>query len=119
MVILGTYADVFPTETCRIKRNVDGHTDENTGKWVKAQEVIVAIGEFDIQSKGGRERATSLQTDYESDYKGFADVEDIIFEPNYSEIKKGDILIDASGKKYTIVYPGKWDDHYEPDLKES
>ncbi len=108
----------FPTETCQLKRNIEGHSDKQTGNWVEGGEQLIATAEFDIQPKGGQERATSLQTEYESDYKGFADMEDIVYEPGYSEIKKGDILIDASEKKYTIVYPGKWDDHYEPDLKE-
>lgn len=108
----------FPTQTCQVKRKIDGHTGDD-GSWVPGGDYLIATGEFDIQPKVGRERATELQTEYESDYKGFADIEDIVFEDGFSEIKKGDILIDASEKKYTIVYPGKWDDHYEPDLKEA
>ncbi len=107
----------FPTQTYQIKRNITGHTGDD-GNWVPAQEKLIATGEFDIQPKGGKKRATALQTEYESDFKGFADMEDIIFEVGYSEIKKGDILTDASGKTYTIVFEGKWDDHYEFDLKE-
>ena len=109
---------MFPTQSCNIKRKKDGYTDDD-GKWVPAEEKLVAKGEFDIQPMGGSERATTLQTEYESNYKGFADIEDIVFEDGFSEIKKGDTLIDASDKKYTIVFPGKWDNHYEPDLKEA
>ena len=115
---MSIFSKVFPKQTCQIKRNIEGHTDPTTGRWVEAGEKLVATGEADIQPISGRERATALQTEYESDYKAFIDVEDIIFQPGYSEIQKGDILVDASGKNYTIAYPGKWDEHYELDLKE-
>lgn len=116
---MSVFSGIFPTQTCQIKRNIEGYTDPDTGQWVPGGEKLIATVEADIQPKSGQERATELKTEYESDYKTFVDIDDIIFEVGYSEIKKGDILIDALGKKYIIVYPGKWDDHYEADLKEN
>ena len=116
---MSVFSKVFPTQTCTVKRNIEGHTDPNTGQWLPAGEQLIATIEADIQPKSGRERASELQTEYESDSRAFIDNQDITFEPGYSEIKKGDILIDASGKNYTIVYPGKWDEHYICDLKEN
>lgn len=108
----------FDTQTCTIKRIVEGHTDPETGQWVEGSENLVATVEADIQPKSGRERATELQTEYESDYRAFVDVADITFETGYSEIKKGDVLIEPDQTKNTIVFPGEWPDHYELELKE-
>lgn len=108
----------FPTVICEIKKYIEGHTDQETGQWIEASNNLIATAEVDIQPKSGRERATELQTEYESDYVGFADFVDIAFETGYSEIKKGDTLIDAGDTKYNIVFPGKWSDHYELELKE-
>ena len=116
---MSVFSKVFPTQICTVKRNIEGHTDPNTGQWVTAVEQLIATVEADIKPKSGRERATGLQTEYENDYKAFINNQDITFEPGYSEIKKGDILINATGKNYTIVYPGKWDEHYICDLKEN
>ena len=102
----------FSTQTCLIKRIVKGHNDLITGQWVPEGEQLIATVGADIQPKSGRERDTVLQTEYESDYIAFIEYEDILFEAGYLEIKKGDLLIDSKGRKYTIVYPGKWDDHY-------
>jgi len=109
----------FPTVTCQIKRYTEGYTDPDSGNWVPAGENLVATADVDIQPKSGRERAAELQTEYESDNKAFIDIEDITFEMGYSEIKQGDTLIEPDDKEYTIVYPGKWDNHYECDLKEN
>lgn len=115
---MSIFSKLFPIQTCCIKRNVAGHTDPTTGQWVEAGEKLIATVEAEIQPKSGRERASDLQTEYESDSKAFVDNEDITFESGYTEIQKGDVFIDASSKKYKIVFPGEWYDHYELDLKE-
>ena len=103
-------------QTIQIKRNVTGHTGED-GNWVPGGEYLVATVEADIQPRTGRERATEVQTEYESDYVMFVDVNDIIFEVGFNEIKQGDIAEDEAGKKYDVVFPGNWRSHYEIDLK--
>ena len=108
----------FPVQTCEIKREIEGHTDPETGQWVEGGLNLIATVEADIQPKSGRERATELQTEYESDYVGFVDFVDITFEAGYSRIKKGDNFIDSEGTDYTIVFPGDWENHYELELKE-
>jgi endonuclease/exonuclease/phosphatase family metal-dependent hydrolase len=109
---------LFPTVNCEIKRTIDGYTDQDTGQWVEGGLNLIAAVEADIQPKSGRERATELQTEYESDYKAFIVDKDITFEAGYSEIQKGDIFIDSEGTDYTIVFPGDWKNHYELELKE-
>ena len=108
----------FPVQTCEIKREIEGHTDQNTGQWVEGGLNLIATVKADIQPKSGRERATELQTEYESDYVGFVDFVDITFEAVYTEIKKGDHLFESNDKEHSIVFPGKWSDHYELELKE-
>ena len=109
---------LFPTVNCEIKRIIDGYTDPETGQWVEGGLNLIATVEADIQPKSGRERATELQTEYESDYKAFIDNADITFEAGYSRIKKGDNFIDSEGTDYTIVFPSDWENHYELELKE-
>lgn len=111
-------------QPCQIKRYITGHTGED-GNWVPGGEYTVANAEVDIQPKGGRERATALQTDYESDYAGFIYAEDIEFQEKpgsgelFEKIKKGDTLVINEDEKYNIVFPGDWKTHYELDLKEN
>lgn len=114
---MSVFSKVFPTQTCTVKRNIEGHYDN--GQWVPAGKQLIATVEADIQPKSGRERATGLQTEYESDYKAYVDNQDIAFEPEYAEIQKGDFLIDANNKKYRIIFHRKWDEHYIYDLKEN
>jgi len=108
----------FPTQTCEIKRYQESYTDPETGQFVEGGYQLIATVEADIQPKSGRVRAAELQTEYESDYIAFVDFDDITFETGYTEIKKGDHLFELNGKEHNIVFPGRWSDHYELELKE-
>lgn len=107
-------------DTCQdvtVKRLIEGHYDESM-QWVEAGEATVAtITGADIQPKSGRERAAQSGTSYESDYRMFAGTNDIAFESGFTHLKSGDIVIDAVGNQYKIVFPGFWVTHYEADLK--
>lgn len=103
-------------QTVLIKRNVTGHAGED-GNWVPGGEPLVATLEADIQPRTGRERATEIQTEYESDYVMFVSATDIAFEDGFSQIRQGDIAIDESGREYAVVFPANWRSHYEIDMK--
>lgn len=106
------------SQTVTVKRLIEGHYDENYN-WVDSSEVIVAtIVNAVILPKSGHERAATIQTTYESDYTMYAGVDDIIFEEGYSELDRGDLVIDSREKKYRIVFPGFYGPVYEAALKE-
>lgn len=101
-----------------VKRLIEGHYDENHN-WVDAHEATVAtITNASILPKSGRERAAAVQTVYESDYTMWAGRKNIAFEPGFSELKQGDIVIDTKGRRFTIVFPGDYGPVYEVSLKE-
>ncbi len=107
-------------DTCQdviVNRYIDGHYDDQ-GQWVEGGEVTIAtITGADIQPKSGRERAATTGTVYESDHKMFAGVDDVAFTEGYSNLRQGDLIIDASGQRFKVILPGLWGTHYEPDLK--
>lgn len=138
---MSVFSGIFPTQTCQIKRNIEGYTDPGTGQWVPGGEKLIATVEADIQPKSGLERATELQTKYESDHISFIDFEDIqvtvevlvmMGMPAYEQnvelqyiaeeygihvIQPGDIFIDPYDKKYDVKFSKYWGDHYEVELK--
>ncbi len=101
-----------------VNREVEGHYDENNN-WVPgSNEKVADIEDANILPKAGRERATALQTDYESDYELIFGEENISFENDFSKIKAGDIAIDENDKEYKVVFPGKFTGvAYVADLK--
>jgi len=110
-------------EECKIKREIDGYTDPETGQWVDGGEETIAEIIADIQPQTGQRREMELQTDYESDYIAFVYKKDIDYkekpdnEEYYSEIQKGDVLEDDASKKYDIVFPANWKTHLEIELE--
>lgn len=101
-----------------VKRLIEGHYDENHN-WVDAHEATVAtITNVSILPKSGRERAAALQTVYESEYTMWVGTDNITFEEGFSELERGDIVIDGKGRRFTIVFPGDYGPVYEASLKE-
>lgn len=107
-------------ESCQIvaiKRLIEGYYDDQN-QWVEGGETIVAtITGVDIQPKSGRERVATSGTAYESDYRMYAGTDDITFESGFMSLQTKDIVTDAAGNQYRIVFPGYWSTHYEADLK--
>lgn len=101
-----------------VKRLIEGHYDENHN-WVdEGEQTIATITNASILPKSGRERAVAVQTVYESDYTMWAGRKNIAFEPGFSELKQGDIVIDTKGRRFTIVFPGDYGPVFEVSLKE-
>jgi hypothetical protein len=108
-------------DTCQdvtVKRLKEAGYNEE-GQWVEGGEQdVAAISNADIQPKSGRERSAQSGTSYESDYTMYVGTDDIVWQPGYTRIKEGDIIIDAAGNKYKVVFPGFWPgSHYQSDLK--
>lgn len=128
-------------EECKIKRKIDGYTDPDTGQWVEEGKKLIAEVLADIQPQTGQRREAELQTDYESDHiafirlrdikvpedaitiLGLAEFEDTV--PIHRRIQKirgdifkpGDILIDSIDRKFHVVFPSFWKDHFEIELE--
>ncbi|MFW6327551.1 MAG: hypothetical protein ACOC2F_04495 [Bacteroidota bacterium] len=68
---------IFPTESGEITRDLEGYTDEDSAQWVEGGDTTIAYVEIDIQPQSGTRRAMELETEYESDYVGYIDLEDI------------------------------------------
>lgn len=101
-----------------VKRLIEGHYDENHN-WVDAHEATVAtITNASILPKSGRERAATVQTTYESEWTMWAGTDNITFEEGFSELKRGDIVIDGKGRRFRIVFPGDYGPAFEVSLKE-
>ena len=128
-------------EECKIKREIDGYTDPDTGKWVEEGKKLIAECIADIQPQTGQRRETELQTDYESNHiaffrlrdikvpedaitiLGLAEFEDTV--PIHRRIQKirgdifqpGDILLDSIEQEFHVVFPAFWKDHFEIELE--
>ena len=101
-----------------VKRLVPGHYDENHN-WVDASEQTIAtIINASILPKSGRERAAEVQTVYESDYTMWAGRKNITFEPGFSTLERGDIVIDGKGRRFRMVFPGDYGPVFEVSMKE-
>lgn len=106
------------SQTVTVKRFVEGHYDENHN-WVDAHEATVAtITNASILPKSGRERAATVQTTYESEWTMWAGTDNITFEEGFSELERGDIVIDGKGRRFRIVFPGDYGPVFEVSLKE-
>lgn len=106
------------SQTVTVKRFVEGHYDENHN-WVDAHEATVAtIANASILPKSGRERAAEVQTVYESDYTMWVGRKNITFEPGFSTLERGDIVIDGKGRRFRIVFPGDYGPAFEVSMKE-
>lgn len=113
-----------------VKRLVSGHYDKDYN-WVEATEDTVAtIADASFLPKSGYERATELQTKYESEYVMWAGKKNITFAKGYSELKRGDLveiveqerpggsMESGQGKRFRIVFPGDYGPAYQIALKE-
>ena len=105
------------SQTVTVTRGDEGHYEN--GQWVEPSgQTIATITDANIVPKSGRERATSVQTVYESDYQLIAGDDNVEFEDGYEEIKRGDIVTDIYGRKFTIVFPGFFGIAHVTELKE-
>lgn len=104
-----------------IERHEKGKTDPQTGEWIEGGVSVICAGKIDIQPKSGGQRATSLDTRYESEYVGFMFFGDCVFANDAVEIEQGDVLR-VGDRKYRIVFKSVWafnrSGHYELDLRE-
>ncbi len=111
------------SQTVIVTRGTEGHYEN--GQWVEpGEETIATIKDANVIPKSGRDRATSVQTVYESDYQLIAGDENIEFETSvvhglpYEEIKRGDIVTDVYGRQFVIVFPGFFGIAHVTELKE-
>ena len=113
-----------------VKRLVPGHYDKDYN-WVEATEATAAaITNASFLPKSGYERATELQTKYESEYVVWVGKKNISFTEGYSELKRGDLVEQVEtvgpegsgeggqGKRFRIVFPGDYGPAYQVALKE-
>ena len=123
-------------EEFEIVRDVAGHTDPNTGKWIKGGRKVLIKLKGDLQPKSGQRRVLELQTKYESEYILYVDIEDVLVKIKsiaiigraaYDDwlatndikglLKQGDVLVDSENKEYDIIFISNWKSHFEAELK--
>lgn len=106
------------SQNVTVKRLIPGHYDENYNWVEEGEQTIATITNASILPKSGRERAAALQTVYESDYTMWVGARNIAFEPGFSTLERGDIVIDGKGRRFSIVFPGDYGPVYEVSMKE-
>lgn len=101
-----------------VKRLIPGDYDSHDN-WVEAQdEVVASIVDASILPKSGNERATAIQTAYDSDYTMWVGYANVTFAAGYDSLERGDLVEDSKGRKFRVVFPGDWGPAFEVALKE-